>query len=687
MKKILLLATYCLSFSLSSHAQYRTVLSPKLDVRAAQLLSSSSLEQSATVVHVYITLTDDAVKAQLEQQYNVHFNVKCGDTYTAVVPRSALASLAADARVKALYVGEQLKLMTDEVRKQTHTDVLQAGTGLSMSYTGKGVLIGVIDTGFDFTHPNFTDSNGRCRILNVWDQNAIATSPGAYGYGRVYETSASIAAVAHDNSSATHGTHVAGIAAGSSTTLYGGMASEVDLVLVSTNRTEQGIVDGVDFLLKYAQQAGRPIAINVSLGTMMGFKDGTGLMARMIDSLLADKQGCLMSVAVGNEGNRNSTLTGRSVKSVWKVPAAGADQLFVETRPGDSCSVRLLLKDQQTGEAFFDHTFSTGQIWTERYERFGSVDKERASLVATCIKNEQTGAYALSFHVGYSQQPSEEWSVEIETTHQQVLAYSNNGSFSAEGHEGYTDGTNSSTIAMTATGNEPIAVGATVSKNRYVSLSGVETVNPWTLSERYPLSALGPCSDGRIKPDVVAPGASVVSSYNSFAAPRTVKASDVVFNKTVGGKTYYWYVENGTSMAAPTVAGIMALWLQAKPTLTAAEVRTLLAKTSLRNSSMGQMPNSQYGVGQINALAGMQELLSATGLSEISTTAPVAYAYDAATAQLRTQATRQILVYSTDGRLLLQTSHNSLSLAALPAGLYLVRLIGVQDEKAIKLRK
>ena len=140
-------------------------------------------------------------------------------------------------------------------------------------------------------------------------------------------------------------------------------------------------------------------------------------------------------------------------------------------------------------------------------------------------------------------------------------------------------------------------------------------------------------------------------------------------------------------MAAPAVAGIMALWLQAKPTLTAAEVRTLLAKTSLRNSSMGQMPNSQYGVGQINALAGMQELLSATGLSEISTTAPVAYAYDAATAQLRTQATRQILVYSTDGRLLLQTSHNSLSFASLPAGLYLVRLIGVQGEKAIKLRK
>ena len=109
-------------------------------------------------------------------------------------------------------------------------------------------------------------------------------------------------------------------------------------------------------------------------------------------------------------------------------------------------------------------------------------------------------------------------------------------------------------------------------------------------------------------------------------------------------------------MAAPTVAGVMALWLQAKPTLTAAEVRTLLAKTSYYNSSMGQLPNNQYGMGQINALAGMRELLNTTSLSEIPTTASALYAYDAVTEMLSTQATRYIFVYSIDGQLLLQTS-------------------------------
>ena len=67
MRKIFLLTACCLSLSLPMRAQHQIVLSSKLDARAAQLLSSSRLEQSANIVHAYITLTDDAAKAQLEQ--------------------------------------------------------------------------------------------------------------------------------------------------------------------------------------------------------------------------------------------------------------------------------------------------------------------------------------------------------------------------------------------------------------------------------------------------------------------------------------------------------------------------------------------------------------------------------------------------------------------------------------------
>ena len=73
----------------------------------------------------------------------------------------------------------------------------------------------------------------------------------------------------------THGTHVTGIAAGSYDGPYRGVAPEADIVLVSTNKTEQGIMDGIDFLLKYAENAKKPISINLSIGTVLGSKDGT----------------------------------------------------------------------------------------------------------------------------------------------------------------------------------------------------------------------------------------------------------------------------------------------------------------------------------------------------------------------------------------------------------------------------
>lgn len=685
MKKYFFLTAYYIVFAIALKAQQRIIFSPKLDAKAVDLLLDKDTAGSLKLVNAYMTLADVTAKHRLRQQYGVHFNVCCGQTYTIVTPKSSLTALATDSAVKSILVGESVQPMMDEVRRQTHVDALQAATYLPMSYRGKGVLIGVIDTGFDYTHPNFVDDTGHCRILSVWDQNSTAAPSGTYGYGRIYDTPAAITAVAHDNAITTHGTHVAGIAAGSAATPFRGIAPEADLVLVSTNQTEQGIIDGVDYLLQYAQRVGRPIVINLSLGTMMGFKDGTGLMSHMVDHLLAGKQGCLMSVAVGNEGNRKSTLVGRAVKSVWKVPSSGADQLFVESRPGDSCSVRLLLKDKQTNQVYFDHLFSTGKVWTEHYSHFGTADSLRASLTVACVRNDNTGAYALTFHVGYSLTPLEEWVLELNAKHNNAFVYSNNGYFATEGHEAYSEGSNASTIAMTATGKEPIAVGAIVSKNRYSSLWGVESITPWTLYEHYPLSALGPCSDGRIKPDIVAPGASVVSSYNSFAAPRMVKKSEVVYTQKVGEKNYYWYVENGTSMAAPVVAGIMALWLQANPSLTVADVRNLLAKTAIKKTFMGETANNEYGMGQIDALAGMLDLLNATSIMSHSSNSSVNYAYDPASGMFRTQGVSQTLIYGTDGRLLHRSSDNALNLSSLSAGLYLIRLVGKQDEQTVKL--
>lgn len=666
-------------------AQQHTILSSKIDARAALTITKNTRHQGyEALVPVYLTLSDSSVKQRLTQDYQVHFNVQCGNTYTAIVPQSNLLRLTADSAVQRMAMGEELSTFTDKIRQKTLVDMVHSGTDLPTSYKGKDVLVGIIDSGFDFTHPNFMDATQQCRILKVWDQNGASLSPNSYGYGTFYETPVQIAAARHDNAATTHGTHVAGIAAGSAETPYKGMAPESELVLVSTNRSEQGIVDGVDFLVRYAQEVGRPIIINVSLGTMMGFKDGSGTMARMVDNLLKDKKGCLMTVAVGNEGHRKSTLRGNGVSSIWKFPSFGSDQLFVESRPQEKCTFRLTLRNKKTAEVLFDKSFETGQVWTEKYEHFGTADKERALLVAQSLQNEVTGAFALTFHVGYTLQEDEEWKVELNSTRGTALAYSNNGTFSSEGYAGFTDGSTESTIAMTATGHLPIAVGATVSRNKYTSLSGVETIKPWALHQRYPLSAMGPTSDGRIKPDIVAPGAAVVSSYNSFAAPKTVKRDDVVYQQAMNGKTYYWYVESGTSMATPTVSGILALWLQACPSLTATQVKEVLRKTAKHDSFMGQLANNQYGMGEINALSGLRELLNSTGIDIPS--AAFEYVYDPYTSTLSTTGVNSIRVYGLDGRLLLSTTEAQVNLHGLPQGIYLIKISRAKEEKTIKVR-
>ena len=680
----LLLVLCCTLSATPMQAQRRTVLSSKLDARAALAVGRQTDGQaSETFVPIYLTLSDSTAKARLSRQYQIHFNVQCGNIHTVIVPLSHLSELTKEAAIVRIDMGEQLRPLTDQVRQKTMTDLLHAGTDLPTSYRGRGVLIGIIDTGFDFTHPNFMDAAQQVRILKVWDQNAITAPNSSYGYGTCYNTPEQITAARHDNAMTTHGTHVAGITAGSADTPYKGMAPESELLLVSTNRSEQGIVDAVDYLLRCAQAANRPLVINVSLGTMMGFKDGTGTMARMVDALLKDRKGCLMAVAVGNEGHRRSTLRGREVGSIWKIPASGSDQLFVEARPKEHCTLRLTLRNKRTAEVLFDKTFETGRVWTEKYDQFGTDDKARALLTAQCLRNEATDAFALSIHVGYTLATDEEWKVELRSAFGSAAAYCNNGYFSAEGHADLTDGTTESSIAMTATGREPIAVGATVSRNQYTALSGVTTTKPWTLGRRYPLSALGPTSDGRIKPDITAPGAAVVSSYNSFAAPRTVKADDVVYRREAGGKPYYWYVESGTSMATPAVSGILALWLQACPTLTADRVRELLSTTAQRPTFMGQTPNNEYGRGEIDAAAGLRQLLQTSGIASLA--AAPDYVLDPATRTLTTTGTKTIGIYDPDGRRLMHTTQAQVDLSTLPRGLYLIKMTGRSGTKVIKV--
>jgi len=199
-----------------------------------------------------------------------------------------------------------------------------AGTNHLLGNTGKGVIVGIVDTGIDWCHPDFVDpSTGRSRILYLWDQ----TMSPIYGehsplgfYGVEYGNADINAALGMCNHSLVrsvdtdgHGTHVAGIAAGNGTAsggLYRGMAPEADIIVVKSDGSDPKLIDGVDYVFQKAAALGKPAVVNLSWGGHLDPHDGTSFLDTVLDYLSGS--GRILVASAGNEGGDNihAQLTG-----------------------------------------------------------------------------------------------------------------------------------------------------------------------------------------------------------------------------------------------------------------------------------------------------------------------------------------------------------------------------------------
>ena len=275
----------------------RTALLKKSNARDRQVISA--------FVHLNEGYTPDLLTA-----YGVEVRTVVGSMFTAEIPLEVLDEIAALDAVKYIEMGTPVTHELDEARKETRVDDMQNGVSLTEGYTGKGVIVGIIDNGFDLGHPNFyTRDKSELRIKRVWDQNVSGTAPEGFGYGCEYTTAEDILAKGCDITESTHGTHVTGIAAGADSTdgkgLYG-VAPDAEIVLVSLNTTElyngdnTSVLDGVKYIFDYAESEGKPCVVNLSLGSWLGPRDGSSTFDRMADELQGP--GRLLVGSVGNEG-------------------------------------------------------------------------------------------------------------------------------------------------------------------------------------------------------------------------------------------------------------------------------------------------------------------------------------------------------------------------------------------------
>lgn len=175
---------------------------------------------------------------------------------------------------------------------------------------GEGVIVGIADSGIDFTHEAFRNQDGTTRILNLWDQ----TNDRVYNAEEINEALKSENPYESVNSVdySGHGTHVAGIAAGNFTENKNdnlGIATKSSLVIVkmalagerSFPRTTQ-LMEAVDYMIKVAESYKMPLAMNLSFGNSYGSHDGTSLLSTYLDSM-ADGRRVSICVGAGNEGD------------------------------------------------------------------------------------------------------------------------------------------------------------------------------------------------------------------------------------------------------------------------------------------------------------------------------------------------------------------------------------------------
>ena len=175
------------------------------------------------------------------------------------------------------------------------------------------------------------------------------------------------------------------------------------------------------------------------------------------------------------------------------------------------------------------------------------------------------------------------------------------------------DGDNSHSVNSPSSAPAVICVGATGYRTQFINYLGQQKVyDNGQGGARTPFSGVGPTFDGRVKPDVMAPGQNIISSYSSFYLENNPDAGDInsdVRHFSHKGRTYAWNSNAGTSMSSPVVAGAIALWLQADPSLSPSDCLSIFEKTCRRYDPMLSYPNNLYGYGEIDVTAGLEEVL------------------------------------------------------------------------------
>lgn len=271
------------------------------------------------MVDVFISYDQPNVIPTLKA-HGVLVNSMFDDFITAQAPIDQLIAISRINGVTNVEVSGVAELCTDSTLNVTHAGQVLAGTsyGLPQAYDGTGVIIGMIDTGYDYQHTAFrrTDDTTQTRIMRVYDPNNSKGHP-AYVDGNRLPGSIfmneQIDTLTTDATEQTHGTHTTGVAAGRHVNGYGGMAPGAEIVMcVSRNMhsgiSEAEIINCIKYIYAYADSVGKPCVVNISMSNRFGAHDGKDKLSKAVAKCTGP--GRIFVVAAGNNGIENGYACG-----------------------------------------------------------------------------------------------------------------------------------------------------------------------------------------------------------------------------------------------------------------------------------------------------------------------------------------------------------------------------------------
>ena len=522
--------------------------------------------------------------ASLSNTEGVRPRAMRGTVRTALVSLSGIEKLSERDDVHRISPAIMMKPLNDLCAQRTRLPVFRN----NHPEQGRDVVIGIVDSGIDATHPAFRD-----RIECIWDQTIQGEGWGTTNYGTVLRGQD----LSDSRDTHGHGTHVAGIAAGNDEN-FGGVAPAARLVCVKTDFMHTSVADGIRFIFSEADRLQRPAVINLSLGSHHDPHDGSDDLSRLI----AERSGSgrIVVAAAGNEGTNDIHAAaeigaGQRKEILLRVPHivdphtppwvrlngwynGGDCEISIQTPSGDETPFQPVIDGPNPSNTY---NLSDAVVRLTTSPASANGNNEYSFLVelepVPSANRVQTGTWRLRIrNVSEADVRVDVWSI--------VPTPARDAFFVAPFRSADMK------IGTPGAARQAITVASFTSRNKWVDFQGQSQFVNLTLDTISDFSSPGPLRNGFPKPDVTAPGAMIVSCLSRTSMPLH---KDVVND--------HFRVNSGTSMACPYITGLVALLLERTPTLDATAIKAMLKE----NSSVPKLDpgafHPSWGFGLIDA--------------------------------------------------------------------------------------